>query len=93
MKEKIFTWLYRTFSFLVPMGIAIYTFLLEKLLDNNVSVMGKIGVGGIFILVIVLLIGVFFFGKFLKKKISKTTDEIIVCIDNEKKQKLIKNIY
>ena len=83
MKEKIFTWLYRIFTFLVPSGIAIYTFLLEKLLDNNVSVMGKVGVGGVFILIVIAIIAVFFFGKFLKKKISKITDQIIVCIDNE----------
>lgn len=90
MKEKIFTWLYRIFTFLVPSGIALYTFLLEKLLDNDISVMAKVGVSGIFVLIIMVVIAVFFFGKFLKKKISKITDEIIVCLDNEEKQKLIK---
>ena len=56
MKEKIITWVYRTFSYIIPGGIALYTFLIDKLLDSNVSVTAKIGVSGIFCLVIILLI-------------------------------------
>ena len=89
MKEKIFTWLYRTFTFLVPGGIALYSFLLEKLIDKDVSIMAKIGVSGIFALVIMVVIAVFFYGKYLRKKISKVTDKIIVCMNNDEKIKLI----
>lgn len=88
-KEKIFLWLYRTFSFLVPCGIALYTFLIDKLMDKEITVMTKIGISGIFILIIMFLIAVFFFGKFLKKKIAKYNDQILICTDNLKKEELI----
>lgn len=89
MKEKIITWVYRTFSYIIPGGIALYTFLIDKLLDKNVSVTAKIGVGGIFCLVIMILIAIYFYGRHLRKKLNSITNELLECIDNEKKAELV----
>lgn len=88
-KEKIFTWLYRIFTFIVPCGVSLYTFLIEKLIDNEISVTTKIGISGIFILVIIVIIAVFFLGKFFKNKIRDLNDKILICTDNSEKEKLI----
>ena len=89
MKEKVTKWLYRIFTYLVPCGIGLYTFMIEKLISKNVSVTAKLGVSGIFVLILVVLIGIYFLGKHFRKKIAKLTDEIIMCLDNERKAKLI----
>lgn len=89
MKEKIITWVYRTFSYIIPGGIALYTFLIDKLLDSNVSVTAKIGVSGIFCLVIILLIAIYFYGRHLRKKLNTITNELLECVDIEKKKELV----
>lgn len=88
-KEKIFIWLYRVFSFFVPGGIALYTFLIEKLLDNSVSITTKLGISGLFVLVLMVVIAIFFLGKFFKKKISELNDKILISTDLAEKEKLI----
>lgn len=89
MKEKVFLWLYRVFSFIVPAGIALYTFVIDKLLDKKIGVVAKIGIGGIFALVVMFIIAIFFFGKFLKKKIAKHNDQILLSTNFDEKQKFI----
>ena len=89
MKEKVVRWLYRIFTYLVPGGIALYTFLIEKLISKDISITAKLGISGIFVLILVVLIAIYFLGKHFRKRITKLTDEIIVCLDNEKKAKLI----
>ena len=63
MKEQIFTWLYRVFTFFVPGGIVLWTCLIEKLIDQEVSYFTKIGFVGIFVIVIMIIIAVLFLGK------------------------------
>ena len=87
--EKLFMWLSRIFTYFVPSGIALYTFLITKLIDKDVSLTAKIGVSGIFVLVIVVIIAIYFLGKHFRKKLAKINDEILVCIDNSKKIELI----
>ena len=82
MKEKVTKWLYRIFTYLVPGGIALYTFLIEKLISKDISITAKLGISGIFVLIIVVLIAVYFLGKHFRKRITKLTDEIIMCLDN-----------
>lgn len=89
MKEKIYTWVYRTFSYIIPCGIALYTFLIDKLLDSNVSVTAKIGVSGIFCFVIIVLIAIYFYGRHLRKKLNSITNELLECVDIEKKKELV----
>lgn len=89
IKQKIFTWLYRIFCYFVPCGLTLWTFLIENLLNKEVTLMSKLGVSGLFVLAIIGIIGIFFYGKYLRNSITKTTNEIIECLDDEKKAKLI----
>lgn len=87
--EKITKWGYRVFMYMIPSGVALYTFLISKLIDDNVSVAAKIGVSGIFTLVVMAIVVIYFFGKHLRKKKDKLTNDILECMDNDKKVKLI----
>lgn len=75
--------------YLVPGGVALWEMLISTLINNNVTVMQKIGVGGIFVIAIILIVAVFFYGKHLNRTIEKITNQCIECIDNEKKKELI----
>lgn len=88
-KYNIFLWLYRTFMYFVPCGEALWLFLIRTLINNEVGVMQKIGISGVFILAIMVVIAVFFYGKHLDKKLEKINDELLECLDNEKKKELI----
>ena len=87
--EKITKWGYRVFMYFVPCGVALYTFLISKLMDENVSITAKIGVSGIFTAILIAVIAIYFFGKHLRKKKDKLVNEILECMDNDKKAKLI----
>lgn len=89
IKQKIFTWLYRIFCYIVPCGLTLWTFLIENLLNKEVTFMSKMGVSGIFVLAIIAIIGIFFYGKYLRNAVSKTTNEILECLDDIKKAELI----
>lgn len=89
VKVKIFTWLYRTFCYFVPGGVALWLFLIESLIDKEISILAKIGMGGIFIIVIMFVIAIYFYGKHFKTSINKVTNEILECLDNNKKTELI----
>lgn len=89
LKQNIFIWLYRIFSYFVPGGIALYTFLISSLLKEDVSIVQKIGVVGIFTLIIIAIIAVYFLGKHFKNSLNKITNEILECMDNERKAQLI----
>lgn len=88
-KQKVFTWLSRIFTLFVPSGVVLWTFLIEKLIDNNVSVMSKLGLSGIVILAIMVVLAVYFYNRHLKKKITKLTNDCIECLDNEQKHELV----
>lgn len=89
VREKVFTWLYRTFTYIVPGGALLWTFVIEKLIDKNVTVMTKIGVSGVFVLGVMVIIGAYFFNRHLKKKIEDLTNKCIECTDNEEKAVLV----
>lgn len=88
-KEAILGWISRTFTLFIPCGFALWTFVIEKLFDNEVSIMAKVGVSGIFLIAVMFIIAVFFYGKHLKKKIQKITKDIIVCMNTTEKAALI----
>lgn len=96
MKEKIFIWLSRTFSLFVPCGISLYIFVIEKLLDNEVSFIAKLGAGGIFVLAVLFIVAVIFYGKHLNRKLENRVkakniinDELIITQNTERKNELI----
>lgn len=88
-KYKIFLWLYRVFTYLVPSGGALYFFLIDTLINKELTWVDKLSAGAVFVFAIMVLIAIFFYGKHLKKQISKLTDEIIVTTDDNKKAELI----
>lgn len=96
MKEKIFVWLSRTFSLFVPCGIALYIFVIEKLINNEVSFMAKLGAGGIFGLALLFIVAVIFYGKHLNKRLENRVkaknvinDELIITQNADRKSELI----
>ena len=89
LKVKVFTWLYRTFCYFVPSGIALWLFLIKNLINNEISVMAKVGMSGIFVLAIMFVIAIYFYGKHFTTSINKVTNEILECLDNNKKVELI----
>lgn len=99
MKEKVFTWLYRTFTFFVPGGLVLWNCLIEKLIDQEVSYFTKIGFVGVFTLVLFIIIGVFFLGKHYRKKIQKLQNfindnmkNILLATTEEAKAELTANL-
>lgn len=89
MKEKVFTWLYRIFTMIVPGGVVLWTFFIEKMISSDVSVMNKIGIAGVVALCIAVLLAVYLVKRILNKKITDKTNECIECVDNEQKAKLV----
>lgn len=88
--ENVFKWLYRTGCYFIPGGTALWCFVIENLLDKEVSVMAKIGCCGVFVLVLMIVITVFFANKAFTKKNQKLEKQAIKELDNEKKQQIIK---
>ena len=88
-KEQIFTWLYRIFCYFVPGGVGLWSFFIEKLIDNEVSTFDKVGISGIVVLCIMVVIAIYFYGKHLRNKITNITNQCIECVDNTKKAELV----
>lgn len=88
-KSTIFKWLYRSFEYYVPCGIALWQFLISALINKEITVMQKIGVGSVFVLIIIAIIGVYFYGKHFKVSITNLTNQILECLDDTKKAELI----
>lgn len=88
-KEQAFLWLYRIFTLFVPGGVVLWSFLIEKLISNEITVMNKIGIGGIFVGAVAVIIGIYFYKKHLKKKIQDLTNQCIECVDIEQKRQLV----
>ncbi len=94
MKEKnwkltLFTWLYRVFCYLVPSGYALYAFLINTLISEQTSIWDKVRCSAIFVVAIIVIIAIFFYGRHLKKKINDITNQCIECIDNSLKADLV----
>lgn len=96
VKAKIMLWLYRSFTYFLPAGLALWTFVVDKLIDNNVSIIAKIGVSGIFIIVVVALIGLHFYKNHFQIAINKLTlanndltDRILLTTSDEEKTELL----
>lgn len=88
-KYKIFLWLYRVFTYLVPSGGALYFFLIDTLINKELTWFDKLSAGAVFVLAVMAVIAIFFYGKHLRKIVSKLTDQIIMETDETKKAELI----
>lgn len=89
IKENVLQMISRIFTFLVPGGVVLYNCLIEKLIDDNISPTAKIGFGGLCTLIFVILIAIYFLNRYFRKKITDLTNEILECLDNDKKKELI----
>ena len=81
--------LFRLFTYILPLAIFIWCFVIENAMSNEVSVWTKIGCGGIFVLIIAFLFAIHFVKRAFNKNISKLSDKIIMSTDENKKLELI----
>ena len=88
-KQKIFIWLYRIFCYLVPCGYALWDMLIKNLINDEITITQKLGISGIFALIVIVVVAIFFFGKFLNKRKEKYTDLCIECTDDTKKKEYV----
>lgn len=79
----------RTFTYYLPILTFTYSTIIEKLTNEEVSIMAKLGAGGIVAIVCFVLILVYFVKKGLKSKIDDLTDKLIECTDLEQKKALV----
>lgn len=87
--EKVLKWVYRTLCYYLPCGFILYNFVIENLLSNEVSIMSKIGVSGVFVLAILIILCIFFVNKAYNKKESELEKLSIKAIDLQEREKLI----
>ena len=90
LKQNYLQFCYRVFTYVFPIGLVLWSLVIDKLLDNNVSVMAKWGCAGTFALIIIALIGVYLIKKMFRKKLDKINDKLLNCVDDEKKKELVK---
>lgn len=81
--------LFRLFTYILPLAIFIWCFVIENAISDQVSIWTKVGCGGIFVLIIIFLFSIHFIKKSFNKKLSKLNDKIIMCTDDIKKLELI----
>lgn len=89
VSENVLLVIYRVLTYLFPSGLLIWNLIIDKLIRNDVSVTAKIGCGGLFLLIALILVAVFFLGRHFKKTIEDLNDKILDCQDAEKKAELI----
>jgi len=87
--ESVFKWLYRAGCYYIPGGTALWCFVIENLVDKDVSVMAKIGVSGVFVLALMVIITIFFANKSFTKRNQKLEKQAIKEMDNDKKKEII----
>lgn len=88
-KISLFTWLYRVFCYIVPGGYTLWAFLIDTLINEQATAWDKVSCSAIFVLALMIIIAVFFYGRHLKKKINDITNQCIECVDNDKKTALV----
>lgn len=82
--------LYGIFTYVFPIGFVLWSLVIDKLLDKDVSIMAKWGCTGTFALIVIALVGVVLVKKTFKKKLDKFNDKLLVCIDDDEKKELVK---
>lgn len=87
---NLLQFLFRAFTYIIPLAIFIWCFVIENAMSKEIGIWTKIGCGGIVVLIIVLLFLVHFVKKSFNKKISKLADKILMCTDETHKLELIK---
>ena len=87
--ETLFFWLYITFSYIATGGILLWTFVIENILNDEVTLIAKLGATGIFVLAICLIIGIVVINKLFTKREQKYEKLSIKEIDTNKRAEYI----
>lgn len=88
--QYLFKWLYRTLSYFIPAGILLYTFVIENLMNKEITWYAKLGVSGIFVLVILIFVCIFIINNLFIKRAKYYEEMSIKEIDLEKRAEYIK---
>lgn len=87
--ENIMLICYRVFTWLFPCGLLVWNLIIDKLIDKNVSVVARIGCGGLFLLIALIIVAVIMLKKHFDKTIEQLNDKLLDCTDDEKKRELL----
>lgn len=87
--ELFLYWLHLICSYIAPAGLLFYTFVIENILNKEVTVMTKLGAGGIFVLAVCIIICIVVFNKLFTKREQKFEKLSIKEIDLKKREEYI----
>ena len=87
--ETILKWAYRTLCYFFPSGVLLWSFVIENALSDEVSVITKVGVCGVFMLAILLCMCVFMVNRAFNKKEKELRNASIEEVDLEKRKETI----
>ena len=88
--EKLFYWLHMGLSYFAPSGLLLYSFVIENILSKEISTMSKIGVCGIFVMIICIVLCITLVNRGFKRKEQKYQELSIKEIDLSKREEYIK---
>ena len=88
--EKLFYWLHMGLSYFAPSGLLLYSFVIENILSKEITTMSKIGVCGLFVMVVCIILCLTLVNRGFKKKEQKYQQLSIKEIDLAKREKHIK---
>lgn len=74
-KQKFLYIMYIIFSYGGSTGILLYSFLIEKLFEENVSIMTKLGCSGILCIIFLVVFAIIILNKHINKKIESYNDK------------------
>lgn len=89
--ENLLLIFYRIFTYLVPSGMVIWSCVIDKLLDDEITLAQKLGCSGLVVLVACVIIAVVFLGRHFTKTIKNLNDKILICTDDAQKKELVAN--
>lgn len=80
------------FSLIIPNCIALYFFVIEKLIDTQITIADKITSCSIFVIIILIIVALIFFNKLLNSKYKKYEKLAIMELNNDIKKTYIKKM-
>ena len=88
--EKLFYWLHLGLSYFAPSGLLLYGFVIENILNKEITIWNKVGVCGIFAMIICIILCISLVNKGFDKKQQKLQQLSIKEIDLTKREEYIK---
>lgn len=86
---NVYLLMYRIFTYAIPTLIILWAFVIENLINKEITTWTKVGCVGLIAVAILVLIAIHFIKKTFIKKIEKITDKLIDCTDDIKKKELV----